>query len=368
MRDFFHRHQKLHIWLLADFALLAAFWLTRGNRGWMNALAGRVTTPLRRLLGRLCYRVDFSVAEMLCVVLALGVAAYAVWSLVAMARAGANLRHRAYSALLGAVCGGLTIYIALCLLWGVDYYTDSFQDRSGIYARPVAAEELQAVTQYFADRLGETANTVPRDESGVFAVEKAEILDNSTRIYDGVEGQFPFLAFEDLGVKPVYFSRAMSALDFTGVYCPFTGESNVNVDSPACLLPSTIAHELAHQRSVSSEQECNFLAVLSCTTSGDAAYAYSGWLLGYIHLGNALYRQDRDAWAAVRDTLPAPVLLDLEHNNAYWAQFADNAAGKVSNKVYDGFLKSYGEELGMQSYGTVVDLLVVYYRQAAGLE
>ena len=61
----------------------------------------------------------------------------------------------------------------------------------------------------------------------------------------------------------------MSALDFTGIYCPYTGESNVNVDSPACLLPSTAAHELAHQRSIALEQECNFLAILACTTCGN---------------------------------------------------------------------------------------------------
>ena len=36
-------------------------------------------------------------------------------------------------------------------------------------------------------------------------------------------------------------------------------------------------------------------------------------------------------------------------------------AKTVSNKVYDGLLKAYGDERGIQSYGTVVDLLVAYY-------
>ena len=56
---------------------------------------------------------------------------------------------------------------------------------------------------------------------------------------------------------------------------------------------------------------------------------------------------------------------DLAYNNAYWAQFQDNLLQTVSNQVYDGMLKSYGDERGIQSYGTVVDLLVVYYRDAA---
>ena len=35
---FFKSHQKLHIWLLADLVLLAAFWIAREHRDWMNAL------------------------------------------------------------------------------------------------------------------------------------------------------------------------------------------------------------------------------------------------------------------------------------------------------------------------------------------
>jgi hypothetical protein len=80
-------------------------------------------------------------------------------------------------------------------------------------------------------------------------------------VYDGAEALFPFLEFESQPPKAMFYSKFMSALNFTGVYCPFTGETNLNVDAPACLLPATVAHELAHQRSIASEQECNFLAV-----------------------------------------------------------------------------------------------------------
>ena len=34
----------------------------------------------------------------------------------------------------------------------------------------------------------------------------------------------------------------------------------MNVDCPACLIPETIAHEMAHQRMVASELEANFVA------------------------------------------------------------------------------------------------------------
>lgn len=362
MKAFFHKYRKLHIWLLADGVLLLAFFTLRGQRWLMNAIAERFTTPLRRGLGRLCYLVPFSVMELVEVLAVLFGAGYLVWNVIAVIRAGDRRGSRAYRGALGAVCVVLSIWAGFCLLWGVNYWTDGFQDQSGIYAQPVALEDLRAVTAYFAERTAETAEDVARDEHGLFAVPREEILANSVRAYEGITETFPFLAFDDPGVKPMAFSRLMSALDFTGFYSSFTGESNVNVDSPACMLPSTIAHELAHQRGFASEQECNFLAVLASTTCADPAYRYSGWLIGYVYLGNALYSQDPEGYLAIRETLPEEVQLDLAYNNAYWAQFQDTPVQKASNKVYDRLLKSYGDERGIQSYGTVVDLLVVYYK------
>lgn len=363
MKGFFARHRKLHLWLLAELCLLAAFFLTRSHRAWMNALAEKGTGPLRRRIGDLCYRTDVSVMEVLCCALTAFAALYLIFSALAVIRGRGRRKSRLYTALMGLFCVGLTIYGGFCLLWGVNYYTDSFQDLSGIRAEEVSVDDLTAVTQLFADGLARTADKVPRNGDGLFSVPRSEILAESPEAYSALAVRFPFLAFSDRPPKAVHFSRVMSRLDFTGVYCPFTGESNVNMDSPACLLPSTAAHELAHQRGISSEQECNFLAILACTTCGRDDYAYSGWLLGYIYLGNALHGADTDRWQKIYDALPETAKADLSDNNAYWAQFRSGTTRKVSNKVYDSFLKSYGESKGLQSYGTVVDLLVAYYQK-----
>ena len=153
MKHFFQQHKKLHLWLLADLCLLAAFWLCRGQQAWMNALARHVTVPLRRAIGQVCYLADFSVAEALCVLLVLAVPVYLIWSTAAVVRARGRRGHRLYSALLGALCAGLTVYAGFCFLLGIDSYADGFQEKSGIYAQPVAREDLLAVTEYFADRL-----------------------------------------------------------------------------------------------------------------------------------------------------------------------------------------------------------------------
>lgn len=359
MRVFFRRHAVLHIWLLCALLAAAAFHLSKENRALMNALAEHVTGPVKETLGALCAEVPFSVAEVALFTAAGIVLLYLgalVGGLIRCRRRGNLL----YTRLLGLVCAGVTVYSLFCLLWGVNYYTDGFQERSGLRAKEVSIEELQATTTYFAQKLNETSASVKRDEAGVFDADRSAIYDDAVQVYRGVEQKYPFLALRDHRPKRVSFSKLMSRTNFTGFFFPFTGEANLNDDSPACLLPATIAHEMAHQRGIASEDECNFLAVLTCAMSGNAVYEYSGYLMGFIHLSNALYQADPARWEAVHAGLNAQVRADLADNNGYWARFESETA-ELSQSVYDGFLKSYGEESGIQSYGEVVDLLVAYY-------
>ena len=216
------------------------------------------------------------------------------------------------------------------------------------------------MTEYFARQLAGCAGQVRRDENGLFAESRADIFAHSMEVFDGIYEEFPCLVMEDHVPKGVRFSKALSAMDFTGFYFPFTGEANLNIDSPACYLPSTIAHEMAHQRGIASEQECNFIAIAASTTAQSPAYRYSGWLMGFTYLSNALYRADQEAWKQVRVLLPDAVVADLRDNSAYWAEF-EGPVNDAAQKVYDSFLKSSGESRGTQSYGTVVDMLMAYY-------
>ena len=86
MKTFFRQHKRCHLWLLAGLGLLAAFWLCRGNRQWMNALADNVTTPLRLAFGRFWYRFDVSGMEVLCGALAVFAAGAVLWAGIDIAR------------------------------------------------------------------------------------------------------------------------------------------------------------------------------------------------------------------------------------------------------------------------------------------
>lgn len=348
-----------HVLAAAGLALTLAYFALRGNFALMTWVSAHITRPWHRFSARALNGLPFSVAGILIAALILGFLAYAVFCLVTAARRG-GWAVRLYRLLFTAVTLVLCVYALFCLLWGVYYYTSDFESQSGIYSQPVSTERLESVTKYFARLANEYGAQVQRDENGLFAEDMDAVFDAAPHLYDAAQELVPCLAGDPLRAKPFMFSRAMSYLNFTGFFFPFTGEANINVDSPPCMIPSTIAHELAHQRGVAAEDEANFAAVLACLENGDPVYCYSACLLSYIHLGNALSRTDHDAWSEVYSSLSDGVKADLAANNRYWEKF-ETPVSSVSDTVYTGFLHSYGQTLGLQSYGACVDLLVAYY-------
>lgn len=353
-----------HIFTLL-FALIIALHLAlRSDHALMQRLSRSFVRPAAQALAGLCSLCGtVSVAEILIGIFVLCLLVYItvqLWRLIV--RPGRAVRL--YSLFLRLLCTGLGVYAGFCILWGTYYYGDDFMAASGLSSDDVSVSQLETVTVYFADLLNQYGRLVERDENGCCTVDRQALLEHSDEVFSGLEAQFPCLQGKALKAKQIHFSRIMSYLDFTGFYFPFTGEANVNTDFPPALFASTIAHELSHQRSVAKEQEANFTAVLACLNYGDPDYCYSACMLAYIHLSNSLYSVDYDAWLRIYRGLDENIIRDFEQSRSYWAQF-ETPVQTVSNTVYEGFLESYDQTLGLRSYGACVDLLVNYYYDAA---
>ena len=345
--------------LILPLLLLGLFHLLKGNRGAMDFWVFRVMAPVEQFLGRLWSAVPCSGMELFIVVCLVGGVIWVIRAVVLAVREreGRALVRRLLA--LGAAC--LWLWCGVCWLWNAAYYASSFTERSGLEPEPYPVERLAAVTGYFAQNAARLSSQVPRDGEGHFAVTPGDSIQRGVSAYENLTSEFPCLYMKSVRTKPIFFSRLQSILGFTGMYFPFTGEANVNIDAPACLIPATVAHEMAHQRMVASELEANFVGIAACTAGDDVVFQYSGYLLGLIQLCNALYPVDPDAWYDIAGQYFTPELsTDWSDNNAYW-QALESPVEEAAGDAYDSFLKGNDQELGMRSYGACVDLIVTYY-------
>ncbi len=351
-----------HFLLILSLVWLGVYFTTRENRGWMELLCRTLVRPWHRWAGRLYSLVRFSAAEWIVGAWILMGICFIVQGVICLVKRHGGAAFCRWAASLLTVVS--VLFGLFSLWWGVFYYSGTFQEQTGLQDRPVSAGELKTVTAYFADLANEYSARVERDADGVFTADLRSLFDHSETLYRAAEETFPVLAGPELRAKPVIASRVMSWMNNTGFFFPYTAEANVNVDCPMALLPATVAHELAHQRGVAREDEANFAGIFACMEDGDPAFAYSGALMAYVYLGNALHSADYAAWQEVHQTLNEDVRRDLAVHNAYWDRF-DTKVAEVHDKVYEAFLETYGDDRGMQSYDACVDLLVAWYLPVA---
>ena len=362
MREFFRQHKALHIWLGIVFGALLLFYLFRNMRAVMNFWVFSIALPFRQGMANVTYLVRFSVAEALVLLLILTVIFLFVREIRRMRRGRdrAAVRRGLYRIVAGGLAIVLTCYAGLSLLYGTNFYADSFQDRSGIHAGGGTVDDLERVTAFFAAGLNEMAPLVYRDESGVFAVSIEQIFEESVDVFRPLEAEFPFLTMRDRPPKPLVISPFMSMTDYVGFYFPFTGEANINVLAPRSQVPAIVLHEFTHQRGIASENEANFVAILAGVRSDNPIFAYSAFQMGYSYLANALNRVAPERFRAIHETLSVYALADLADIRAFHER-KNPTAQRVTNAANDRMLRGYGEVSGILSYGEVVDLLIVFF-------
>jgi len=162
------------------------------------------------------------------------------------------------------------------------------------------------------------------------------------------------------------------------MYFALTGEAMINTHPPGVYMPFTVAHEHAHQLGIFAEDEANFVGVAACVSSGNLVFEYAGYMAGMNYLINVT---PVDELFEILDNMTYHVRLDRYAESIFWAtrtqantgvNFLDRFLTTVAettndavNTIYDSFLKSQNQELGLQSYGACVDLLVEYFLDEA---
>ena len=347
---------------LLSFIILAlsllAYYLAIGSSQIADLLNGSVSVAVRFILSSLSYPFPFSVFEALIILLPF-ILFLTVFLIVRRADT-TEKRVRSVLSLLGAVSLIFTSYIYTL---GVGYRTTPLAQRIGIEdKREIDVDDLCHVTGEVVDEINSLAQSLTfSDGETHMEYDFNEMSRRLISAYDGMNKEYDLLINYPSRAKPVYFSTVMSDLGISGIYSFFTGEANVNVEYPDYTIPYTAAHELAHQRGISRENEANFVAFLVCIHSEDEYIRYSGYLSLYEYLSSALYRADPDLYYTIRGELSDIAVADMRASNAVYNEHKDSILGKINDRLNDAYLKANGTE-GVVSYSYVVRLAVSYYQ------
>ncbi len=267
----------------------------------------------------------------------------------------------------GRFLAGFLSFAALIYMvgHGANYYRLSLESLMELDTSPKPAEFLLAVCRDLASHAAQEREYLTEDENGCvqFSEDIYTELSRTGSGYEALSEEYPFLWTSIGRQKPVQLSYWWSYTGITGMYFPFLAECNVNIEQPDLSIPFTASHESAHSRGIAFENECNFLAYLSCINSEYPEFRYSGYMNAFKFCSNSLYAYDKDMWREAYECTTDGMRRDFTAENEY----IDSFKGEVqtaSTAVNDGFIKAQGVSDGTRSYGRVTDLILAHYHKA----
>ena len=260
----------------------------------------------------------------------------------------------------GLLCTVLSFVFVFVAIWGLNHWGPGIGDRLGLDVGQYTAAQLEETTRYFAAKASQYAPQVQRDPDGHMAVDFAAMGKTAGGSFAPLAQENPFFEGSDAPVKALLADEAFRYMGITGIFVCFTGESAASSGTYNASLPYTMAHEAAHRLTVTAEDEANFCAFLACHASGDVSFRYSGYYSSFIHCYNALYKVNKTAAAEIWYSLDPLVIRDLQNANAHYDRY-EGKVQEAASKVNDTYLKAFGQEEGVQSYGKAADLLIAWY-------
>ncbi|MFZ7133573.1 MAG: DUF3810 domain-containing protein [Eubacteriales bacterium] len=313
---------------------------------------------IRQILSDVSSVYPYSVAEILSIILGLIFLAF-LMILIFKAVKGGFLRQ-----LVTLLCYLSSLYLLFMVLWGFNYNRVSLDRLMGLEMCNSNEQDLFVLCENLVLEANSLREVVKEDHRGVMMVEGGyeSVFKRAGIGYENVSQTIPQLKGEYGLPKAVLFSEIMNYIGICGMYMPYTGEANININVPDLLLPSTVMHEMAHQRGFSPEDEANYIAYLTCLAHPDPDFRYSGTMLALIYATNALAQLDEAAFFTIRELYSEDVMRDLIAYTDFWKKYQGRTQ-KIAQDVNNVYLKTNGETEGIKSYGKMVDLLLAAYRQ-----
>lgn len=336
------------------------------NSAFSNWYAEFCFPHLSRVFSHLYGWIPFSVGEVwIAIAILIGVGGLISYPICMIICKG---KRKGISFLFGRIYGWIVtaIFVTETCCCFLLYHATPFAQRY-YQARTFTGQDLLALYSELIDTANELAPQVARDADGYFVlqddlVETAHAaMQKLGETYPQFRGSYPL-------PKPIHASYLMSQMNLTGIYFPFTLESNYNRDMLDINLPNTVCHEFTHLRGTIQEDEAGFLAYLACIQSDSIDFQYSGVISALEYVQNAVWMHDITGADAASDRLSEAARHDMYTflPDGYWEEkqetipviVATKTVQEATTNAMDTTLKLNGVDDGTQSYSRIVTLLL----------
>lgn len=357
--------KRMYILLLFPLSLILVM-LARLDNRWVEHFFVRfIYKPLSAIAGTVTSLVGFSVTELLFAAGAGLIIFYIIRVIVKIIRNPKTVKHQLYKLFINALCAASIAVFLFEICMGLNYYRYEAAHYLDLDVHDSEVSELYELTKSLAADINFYREQMEEDENGVSMLSdknRYETSKSARDAYHSLSEKYTVLKAADIRNKPLISSKLFSAVMTTGIYIPYTFESNINVDVAQFTIPATMCHELTHFRGFMRENEANFLGYLACMESDRADFKYSASMLAFSYCYPQLSKADKKLASEIAAGISDGVMRDLIFEEEYWEPYRGTVTADISNKVYDSYLNANDQQSGIQSYGEMVDLLLAYRR------
>jgi len=252
--------------------------------------------------------------------------------------------------------GVLWLCVWFYALWGLNYWQDSFYQRTHTAYVEYSPNTLGAYVSEYIYRLNDAYIQV---DSISEEVVKQEIVKSYEGIAANVGLNQPFIP--DPHMKTMLITPLASMVGVTGSMGPFFTEFTINGDVLPVDFPAIYAHELSHLYGITSEGEANFYAYLACLQSDVPEIYFSGLLSVFSHLMiNVRNLMGESSYANLYKQVRPEIRQLVRYRQSYWMDRYSPLIGKIQDSIYDLYLRGHRVEGGRKNYSQVVALLMAW--------
>ena len=250
--------------------------------------------------------------------------------------------------ILGALKFLAILFFLFYWLWGFNYFRVPLKEKMELKFSAVSDSTRLDYTLKTLDHCIALSNEIEDNNASDYSL---SLLNSCNALADTL----PYLTKSKKASVPIYPSSIFLRIGILGMYFPYTGQAQYEIELGPIDKPFTIAHEWCHSAGVAPEHEANFLAFLICTSNEYPEVRYSA----YMNLLNVLLFHYRITDKPFFDEMIASFTpLMKEHVNERRESFLKYSGpiSEMSDDMIDKYLK-LNQQGGIQDYNRLSDYI-----------